>query len=148
MCWYCKNGLPKEVQTIVDKYDRYELGLGPGHCVWDDCNFDDACIMSGIEECDKVESKENYSEELLVVIKQSLLELLAIAEDIRVPAGAREEWEKDRPQPATDASGGVDAISNDGIFILTNRIVLEAPEPDWEALADKFDKQWKEKEKE
>jgi len=88
MCWYCHWGVPKPVADIYSKalnqLDDYDSPLlyGPSHVVWDDFNLDDRNIKRCIEYCDQYEGG-NYTKDELVIVKQSLEELLKIPESER-----------------------------------------------------------------
>lgn len=91
MCWYCYWGLPEPVAKIYDKFkDQCDLHWGRGHVVWEDSNLDSETIQWCIEQPYKGDDdqQERDCDEL---IKESLLELLAVPESIRCPIPGGDE---------------------------------------------------------
>ena len=85
LCWYCYWGWPRPVADIyrnaMGKLDGDDSPLlyGPSHVVWADENFHSAewCL----EHFD--EYKEDYSDDDLAIVKQSLEELAALPIEVR-----------------------------------------------------------------
>ena len=86
ICWYCHWGWPKPVADIYSRAcvalgdeDGHALHYGPAHIVWEDENFGSAewCL----EHFD--EYSENLSDTEKTVVRQSLVELVALPLDVR-----------------------------------------------------------------
>lgn len=87
-CWYCYWGWAKPVAEIYKEAeakleDSTFLNNGPGHIVWSDENFQDEHIQSCIDWCDNPPFDYESTPEDIAIIKESLLKLLAIPEEIR-----------------------------------------------------------------
>jgi len=90
ICYYCYWGWPKPVSEVymaaLSKLDGYEdpLHFGPSHIVWSDENFDDGSIKFCMDQVTKHRRDfDNYSDDELAVVRESLLQLSAIPEAIR-----------------------------------------------------------------
>jgi len=86
-CWYCYWGwavpaakIFNEAKRRLDGWDD-PLTLGPAHIVWADENFDDNSIKVCLDSCDK--NKTDWPDDIIVVVKWSLEELLKIPEKDR-----------------------------------------------------------------
>lgn len=98
ICWYCHWGWADPVADIYQKAiialdsDSSPLHFGPSHIVWDDENFDSAewCLANfdGF--------KDDYTEQELEIVHQSLIELAALPMSQReiVP----EDYDGENPQ--------------------------------------------------
>lgn len=89
MCWYCYWGLPKPVAEIYKKAlealdgDSNPLEFGPSHIVWSDYNMQDGNIKFCIDECDNNRKAYHQSDKDIAVVRQSLVELLQVPEEVR-----------------------------------------------------------------
>lgn len=87
VCWYCYWGWAKPVRTIYNAAAKIvgedALTCGPGHIVWSDENFGNDSIKFCLECCDKKTYCEDWHEETLAVVRKSLVDLLAIPEEVR-----------------------------------------------------------------
>jgi hypothetical protein len=108
MCWYCYWGWPKPVADIYNKYlkkldsDSDALEFGQSHTVWSDENFDDNCVKSCINECDRPSFDYERDTETTRIVRESLVELLAVPESVRCPpeSGHHNEDAAKYPPPA------------------------------------------------
>lgn len=84
LCWYCHWGWPAPVAEIYRRYaDIYggeALQYGPAHIVWADENFDRGSIQWCLDHWDEYRRDDGCD-----AIRQSLVELLAIPDEIRDP---------------------------------------------------------------
>lgn len=84
VCWFCHWGWHPEVKKVYDKWTAIAgyaaMHFGPAHIVWEDENFDSAdwCL----EHFD--EHRGDHSDEELVAVKQSLIELNSLPMEWRV----------------------------------------------------------------
>jgi len=87
MCWYCYWGWPKQIVEIYRKAlvslggCESPLHYGPAHIVWEDENF--ASANRCIEFIDTGKYCGDFSKEDLAIVRQSLVELAALPEEIR-----------------------------------------------------------------
>lgn len=115
ICWYCSWGWPKPVADIYDKYEAIAgesaMRYGPAHCTWADENFERELVQSELDGFDEHVSKWNWedractiarhSPEELAAVKQSLVELLSLPDDVLVPRpDYDDEHPADFPPPA------------------------------------------------
>ena len=91
MCWYCHWGWPL---PIADIYDRYRpiagesaMHYGPAHVVWDDENFGREHIEWCLEHFADY-STDNHRPDELAAVKASLMDMLALPDDILEPTEA------------------------------------------------------------
>ena len=108
-CWYCHWGWPKAIRDIYERgRDRIDelladavneasdwtspeeptsgemaMEFGPAHCVWSDENFDGNMEWC-LKNCDN-SSFANWHPGTMEAVRQSLLELAALPEEIRNP---------------------------------------------------------------
>jgi hypothetical protein len=87
-CWYCYWGWSKQVVEIYNKYGPiagYEaMHYGAAHIIWDDENFERENIqwcLDNFEKYKREESTENQNK----AVKNSLIELLKLDDNIRCP---------------------------------------------------------------
>lgn len=87
VCYWCHWGWPREIFEIYDRA-RTDLGgftdpleFGPAHIVWSDENWDSAqwCL----DHFD--EYRGEYEDADLEIVRRSLVELLALPEEMKVP---------------------------------------------------------------
>lgn len=87
VCYWCHWGWPREIFEIYDRA-RTDLGgftdpleFGPAHIVWSDENWDSAqwCL----DHFD--EYRGDYEDADLEIVRRSLVELLALPEEMKVP---------------------------------------------------------------
>lgn len=88
MCWYCYWGLPKPVHEIyqrgLEDVGESAMNYGPAHVVWADFNLDNGSIQACIEDCEQ-RLYGDFDATTFERVKQSLVELLAVPEEIRCP---------------------------------------------------------------
>jgi len=110
VCWYCYWGWPKPVADIylkaVDKLDGDDspLKFGPSHIVWEDENFEDHNIKYCLNHVDDSD-RERFTEYDLLIVRKSLLELLALPEAIRCVEP--ENYDDEHPSLYPPADGTV-----------------------------------------
>lgn len=102
VCWYCHWGWAKQVREIYDRglaaSSERAMNYGPAHIVWDDENFQQWCVEACLKACDTWKDPD-ISVEQIAVVRQSLIELLALPEDIREPQPADYDDENPRGYP-------------------------------------------------
>lgn len=85
ICWYCYWGWPIQIADIYDKYieiaGESAMHYGPAHIVWDDENFERTHIQWCLDNFCKNDEKY-YSAEELEAVKNSLLDLLKLPDEI------------------------------------------------------------------
>jgi hypothetical protein len=78
----------------------YNMHFGPAHVVWEDENFE--CAESCIEYCDKREFVPDHcTEEQLAAVRQSLVELSELPDDLRYAEPADYDGEHPENYPPT-----------------------------------------------
>lgn len=103
MCWYYHWGWPRPVFEVYFKScqklgSEGVLQFGPSHIVWSDSNLDDSSIRWCIQLCEdrgikiygkEIHSKDDISDEQMVLVKESLERLSEIPSEVRccVPKG-------------------------------------------------------------
>lgn len=91
MCWYCYWGWSKPVKEIYNKYAEIAgesaMHYGPAHIVWEDENFEREHVQSCLDHTEWwADAMTDYSIEELLAVKQSLLALLMLPDEILAPA--------------------------------------------------------------
>lgn len=85
ICWYCYWGWPKQIAEIYNKYldiaGESAMHYGSAHIVWEDENFERHQIQWCLDNFCKNDEKYHSLEELETV-KQSLLELLKLSDEV------------------------------------------------------------------
>lgn len=108
ICWYCWWGWPKQTVEIyrdaIRKLGGFPdaLEYGPSHVVWSDENFGDGTLDRCIRDCDERNYCERLSDSDLMIVRESLVRLRAIPEEIRdcEPADYDDEHPENFPPPA------------------------------------------------
>jgi len=97
-CWYCHWGWSR---PVVEIYRRHEdvageqaMQFGPAHIVWSDENFDRNSVQWCLDHFDRHRSDHNGDE--LAAVRQSLVDLLALTDDVRDPCPS--SYEGERPE--------------------------------------------------
>ena len=83
MCYYCHWGWPEKVAKIYQEAleelggNETALNYGPGHIVWEDCNFESArwCLKHFDEYLTNVEAWE------MPIVRRSLERMAALPEE-------------------------------------------------------------------
>jgi len=88
ICWYCYWGWSKPVVDIYNKYIHIAgepaMHYGAAHVIWDDENFGRHHIQWCLDNYEKYKREDSNREENEAV-KQSLVELLALTDDMLDP---------------------------------------------------------------
>ena len=88
ICWYCFWGWSKEVVDIYEKYidvaGESAMHYGAAHIVWDDENFEREHVQSCLDTFDEWK-REDSSEQENEAVRQSLLDLLKLPDNILAP---------------------------------------------------------------
>ena len=103
ICWWCYWGWPKPIADIYHAAlaklggDEAALQYGPAHIVWSDENFDLAqSCLDNFAEYESYHTKEE-----LAVVRESLEQLLAVADEYKdEPEEYGGENPQDCPPPA------------------------------------------------
>ena len=101
ICWFCHWGWHPEVKAIFDKAVK-KLGCdapllyGPAHTVWEDENFHSAqwCLVHFDEY------KRDYSAKDLMIVRESLEQLLKIPDEFKVEPAEYDGEHPERYPPA------------------------------------------------
>jgi hypothetical protein len=105
VCWWCYWGWPKQISDIYTKAvealggDNSPLVSGPAHAVWSDENWDAAqrCLDSMNDRFEEFE----FSAETMAVVRQSLVDLLAVPDDFKEEPSEYEGFSPSKfPPPA------------------------------------------------
>jgi len=87
VCWYCYWGWS---QAVADIYHRYlpiageaAMEYGPAHIVWADENFSRRSVQWCLDNFD--DYRDAGSEEELAAVRQSLVDMLALPDEVRDP---------------------------------------------------------------
>ena len=92
-CYWCYWGWPHAIRVIYETHSDQLLALvghaevlhhGPGHCVWEDENFNLAAHLVEVFDSD-VDEDCRFTTEELVICRQSLIELAAVDPTLRTP---------------------------------------------------------------
>jgi len=88
ICWYCYWGWSKEVMAIYGKYisiaGESAMHFGAAHIVWEDENFERYRVQFCLDNYEKYK-RDDCSDIKNEAVKQSLIELLALSDDILNP---------------------------------------------------------------
>lgn len=125
-CWFCHWGWPKalsdiykravaDIEALPYKHRSGAPGLcqyrdgddvlqfGPTHCLWSDENFGGSLEFE-LKECDNYDysQEEAMTPQEIAIVRRSVLEVLALPDDVRnpVPADYDNENPKNYPPPA------------------------------------------------
>lgn len=99
ICWYCHWGWSKAVTDIYQRHlaiaGHAAMHYGAAHIVWDDENFGREHVQWCLDEfeqykCDDASDAENEA------VRQSLIELLALTDDVLDPEP--EDYDGERPE--------------------------------------------------
>lgn len=98
ICWYCHWGWSKSVAEIYDRYidvaGESAMHYGPAHVVWDDENFEREHVQWCLDHFD--EYRGDHEEAELAAVRQSLMDLLALADDVLAPEP--EDYDGEHPE--------------------------------------------------
>ncbi len=87
ICWYCHWGWSKEVADIYDRYvetaGESAMHYGPAHIVWEDENFERHHVQWCLDHFD--DYRGDHTDKELTAVKQSLLDLLQLSDDVLNP---------------------------------------------------------------
>ena len=88
ICWYCYYGWSEQVLEIYNKYiliaGESAMHFGAAHIVWEDENFERKHVQWCLDHF-KEYKREDSTEEENKAVKQSLIELLALPDEILSP---------------------------------------------------------------
>lgn len=99
ICWYCHWGWSKAVADIYNKYrpiaGEDAMHYGAAHVVWDDENFEREHVqwcLDNFEEYKRDDATPAENE----AVKQSLIDLLALPDDVLNPEPA--DYDDEHPE--------------------------------------------------
>ena len=91
LCWYCYWGWSKPVAAIYARYAELAgescMQYGPAHIVWADENFDRENVQWCLDHFDEYLDPE-CTDDQNSAVRQSLIELLALPDDVLSPQPA------------------------------------------------------------
>jgi len=131
ICWYCYWGWPKQIRDIYDRAEadidclireypdesndwepleeprsgEEALNYGPAHVVWSDENWDcaEGCLKDMKHHLSRLRPSRTWPLEILVVIRRSLEELIALPDEIRF--AEPEGYDGEHPENYPPAAG-------------------------------------------
>lgn len=99
ICWYCHWGWSKPVAAIYAKYEAIAgesaMHYGPAHIVWSDENFEREHVEWCLDNFDTYKREASTDAENEAV-RQSLVELLALPDDVLSPMP--DDYDDERPE--------------------------------------------------
>jgi hypothetical protein len=110
VCPFCKFGWPKQIAEIYQRHIETAgdsaMHFGPAHVVWEDENFERESVQWCLDHFDEY-AREDHIPEEHAAVRQSLIELLALPDDILDPF-ADVDWDSD---PSTwTAPAGIEFV--------------------------------------